>query len=88
MPHENTGCPAMRSIGCGILAAIVGVPGLVFLAGITFGVILVPVVGVLMLAPFVAVYSILWAPWLGGSAFPRQTQTEHVAEEPGRDRPN
>jgi hypothetical protein len=69
----------MRSIGCGILAVIVGVPGLAFLAGITFGAILIPVAGLLILAPFVLVYSVLWVPWLGGRAFPERCPTETAA---------
>jgi hypothetical protein len=76
MPTENAGCPVMRSLGFGILAVIVGVPGLVFLAGITYGAILVPVAGFLLLAPFVVAYSALWGPRLGGSALPRPDQTD------------
>jgi hypothetical protein len=76
MPTEDAGCPLMRFLGFGILAVLVGVPGLLFLAAISYGAILVPVAGFLLLAPFVIAYSALWGSRLGGSALPRQSQTD------------
>jgi hypothetical protein len=42
------------------IAALIGVPAFVFLAVITWGAILAPLAGLLLLAPFVAVNYLLW----------------------------
>jgi hypothetical protein len=81
MRTDDAGCPVMRYLGWGILTVIVGVPGLLFVVGMTLGAISAPVVGLLFVAPFVAAYSILWAPWLGGRAFPERSPNEAAANQ-------
>jgi hypothetical protein len=42
------------------IAALIGVPAFAFLVVITWGAILAPITGLLLLAPFVAVNYLLW----------------------------
>jgi hypothetical protein len=52
-----TGVPTRRAMA---IAALIGVPALVFLAIITWGAILAPLAGLLLLSPFVAANYLLW----------------------------
>ncbi len=59
---EDSGYPVLRSIGFGICALVFGIPGLLFVAGITWGAILVPVAGLILLSPFILAHYFLWSP--------------------------
>jgi hypothetical protein len=78
MLNEETGCPAMRYLGFGILAVVVGIPGLLFLAAITWGALLIPVVAVVVLAPFVLAYSVLWGPLLRRNLTPGRAEAANT----------
>jgi hypothetical protein len=56
---QKAGSPTLRYLGWGIFAVIVGIPMLLFLGGISYGVFLFPVMALL----FLGVGFVLMAPW-------------------------
>jgi hypothetical protein len=54
---STAGVPTARAIA---IAALIGVPAFVFLVVISWGAILAPLAGLLLLAPFVAVNYLIW----------------------------
>ena len=54
MPSNDRGLPVLRYLGFAILAATVGLPLLGLAVLLTWGALLIPLVGLLMLAPLVA----------------------------------
>ncbi len=53
-------CRVCRYVGLGICAILFGVPALAFLVIITWGVILLPLAGVLVLSPLLAANYLAW----------------------------
>lgn len=63
---RNDGCSAARYTGFIICGLVFGIPALLFLSVLTWGAILIPVAGVLMLAPLGAINSLLSGLWASG----------------------
>ena len=60
MPGPRAGCSFCRYLGFAICALVFGVPGVLFLGVLTWGVIYVPLAGLVMTVPFIFVNYVLW----------------------------
>ena len=77
MSPRTRGYPLLRWLGFAILASTWGLFGLQFMAVITWGAILMPLVGIVILTPFVVVNYGVWGWWLKPTASQRD-QTNHT----------
>jgi hypothetical protein len=60
MPNPDKRSRLCRTIGFAICAVVFGIPGLLFVGALTYGVILVPVLAALILAPPALAHYLLW----------------------------
>jgi hypothetical protein len=60
MQVTESGSSAWRWVGISFFAVTFGVPALLFLTLITYGAILIPLVGLAMIAPFILLNYLLW----------------------------
>lgn len=65
---RNRGCPPCRYVGLGVFALVFGIPVLLFLVVITYGAILLPLVGLFLLCPILLVHYLLWGKWQKANA--------------------
>ena len=67
MPEQDAGCPFCRRLGFAICAVVFGGGGLLFVSVLTWGAILIPLEGLIVVAPLVLFHYLVWGQSASGA---------------------